>query len=223
MKKITYFFTKYFIRTVFLPFLHIDYQQLSSLVGDGPKIFAANHPSTLDPIFIMSILKTTVSILLTQSVFYLPIIGLILKKTGHIPVADGQGSLAYQKAKDKLIEGQSILIFPEGHLSEQDGSTKPFFSGAIRLAMETKAPIVPLGISIQTNRVKTKQIKIKNKIDQARFYLRGKYVLTIGKQLSLTGNTTNKHKIDGNKNKLMLAINQLIAESHTRLTNYRRS
>lgn len=220
MKKIIYLLTKYFTKVVFLPFLRIDYQQISNLAGFGPRIFTANHPSTLDPIFIMSILKTTVSILITQSAFCIPLIGFILKKTGHIPVVEDQGQLAYQQAKDKLVNGQSVLIFPEGRLSHPDGTTQPFYSGAVRLAMETNIPIIPLGVSIQTNKIKTKRMTIKDRVEYARFYLRGKYGLTIGNPLKFSGNILNKNKLQKNKNKLAEAINQLIKQSQTRLVRH---
>jgi len=219
MKKIIYFFTKYFIKTLFLPFLRIDYQQYPNFLNTGPMIFTANHPSTLDPIFVMSILKTTVSILITQSVFYIPLIGFILKKTGHIPVAESQGSLAYQQAKHKLENGQSILIFPEGHLSLEDGTTKPFFSGAVRLAMETHASIVPLGISIQANRAKIRKFTIKDSIEYARFYLRGKYALTFGRPFRLSGDITDKEVLEVNKSNLSQLITHLSQTSSTRITN----
>ncbi len=182
-------------------------------------IFTANHPSTLDPIFVMSILKSTVSILLTQSVFYLPLIGLILKKSGHIPVADGQGNLAYQQAKDKLSKGHSILIFPEGHLSQEDGTIQPFFSGAARLAMETNTPIVPVGISIQANKAKTRALTIKHKIEYARFYLKGKYALTFGQPFHLAGDITDKELLNVNKLNLSKQITHLCKTSSTRITN----
>lgn len=218
MKKITYFLTKYFIKTIFLPFLHVNYRQAFLSVATGPKIYTANHPSTLDPIFVMSILKTTVSILITQSAFYLPLIGLILRKSGHIPVIDGQGKLAYQQAKNTLNSGQSILIFPEGDLSHPDGTFRPLYSGAVRLAMETNTPIVPLGLSLQPYKIKTKTLTIKHKTEQARFYLRGKYGLTVGMPINLTGDISDKKKLTQHKNVLSKVMTQLAKQSQTRIS-----
>ncbi len=176
----------------------------------GPKIYTANHPSTLDPLMVTAVLKDRVSILLTYSVFNIPIIGYLLKKSGHIPVVDNQGKYAYQQALLKLRSGQSILIFPEGKLS--DGQLTSIFSGAVRLAMETGAPIVPIGIGLN-GKIIQKQITIKSKTDIAKFFVLGKYYITFGDITYLKGNTTDKSNLDLSKKDLIESISKLASLS----------
>lgn len=177
----------------------------------GPKIYTANHPSTLDPLIVTAVLKDRVSILLTYSVFNIPIIGYLLKKSGHIPVVDNQGKYAYQQALLKLRSGQSILIFPEGKLS--DGQLKSIFSGAVRLAIETGVPIVPIGIGLN-GRFIQKQIKIKSKTDLAKFFVFGKYYLTFGNVTYIKGSLGDKPQLESSKRFLVKSITDLVTTSY---------
>jgi len=220
MSNFFYHFTKTVIKYLSLPFIKLDYKS-NWPRSTRPKIYAANHPSTLDPVLVMSALKDTVSILITNSVFQIPIIGYLIRKSGHIPVVSDQGNLAYQHALKQLKTGKSILIFPEGRLSAIDGITYPPFSGVIRLALETKAPIVPIGISFAKDKTITKNIKIKQKVDMARFFIKGKYALTSGTPINVSGNIFDKLKINSQKCLLMNTINSLAEESALRLYRFR--
>lgn len=216
MSNFFYHFTKTVIKYLSLPFIKLDYKS-NWPRSTRPKIYAANHPSTLDPVLVMSALKDTVSILITNSVFQIPIIGYLIRKSGHIPVVSDQGNLAYQHALKQLKAGHSILIFPEGRLSAKDGITYPPFSGVIRLALETKAPIVPIGISFAKDKTFTKKIKIKKNYSLARFFWKGKYSLTSGIPMHFSGNLFDKFKINSQKCLLMNTINSLAEESALRL------
>jgi len=220
MSNFTYSFTKVVVKYLSFPFIKLDYKS-NWPNSNKAKIYAANHPSTLDPILVMSVLRESVSILITNSVFQIPIIGYLLKKSGHIPVIDCQGGLAYQQALKQLKAGNSILIFPEGQLSANDGITCPPFSGVIRLARETGATIVPLGISFCKEKTVTKKISIKGQVSLARFFLKGKYALTSGTPINISANIFDKIKINSQKCLLMNSINYLAEESALRLYRHR--
>jgi 1-acyl-sn-glycerol-3-phosphate acyltransferase len=49
------------------------------------------------------------------------------------------------KCKEAIREGNSIMIFPEGTRSK-DGNVQAFKTGAFRIALEMKAPILPIAI-----------------------------------------------------------------------------
>jgi 1-acyl-sn-glycerol-3-phosphate acyltransferase len=46
-----------------------------------------------------------------------------------------------------LREGSALIIFPEGEREFSDGKLLPFRQGAVRLAMDTEVPILPVTIS----------------------------------------------------------------------------
>jgi len=185
-----YFSLKWILRIIFAVPLYINYKTKTRF--DSSKyIFVANHISTLDPLMVMMVLPKEISILITGGVFSIPIVGRMLVKAGHIPVYDDQGRTAYEAAKQVLNKNRSILIFPEGALSHEDGSIKPLFSGAARLSMETRTPIIPIGISLsKTHWIKIK-INLMKKIEYARFYLLGTYALTVGEPLNIKGSISS--------------------------------
>jgi 1-acyl-sn-glycerol-3-phosphate acyltransferase len=52
---------------------------------------------------------------------------------------------ALDKAAQKIREGMSVVVFPEGSRSP-DGSIQPFKKGGFNLAIKSKVPIVPVAI-----------------------------------------------------------------------------
>jgi 1-acyl-sn-glycerol-3-phosphate acyltransferase len=54
--------------------LKMDVRWRSSLPA-GPVLFAANHPSTTDPVFLHLIIKNPMSIMITSKVFSIPFLG----------------------------------------------------------------------------------------------------------------------------------------------------
>jgi len=68
----------------------------------------------------------------------------------HIPV-DRDSKVAAAKAflqmKKALLEGRSLIIFPEGGIfSENPPQMVDFKDGAFKLAIETNTPIVPISL-----------------------------------------------------------------------------
>jgi 1-acyl-sn-glycerol-3-phosphate acyltransferase len=50
---------------------------------------------------------------------------------------------AYQESKELIKSGEIVGIFPEGHLKAKDKNPR---TGAVRLAIETNTPILPVGL-----------------------------------------------------------------------------
>jgi len=53
---------------------------------------------------------------------------------------------AMNKAADRIRDGMSVVIFPEGSRSP-DGTIQPFKKGGFTLAIKSKVPIVPLALT----------------------------------------------------------------------------
>jgi 1-acyl-sn-glycerol-3-phosphate acyltransferase len=113
---------------------------------EGPVILASNHPSYLDPIFIMCRLKRPVKYLAWERLFRIPVLGWLIRKYGAIPVdIDKPGRGSFEAAVRVLKSGEAFGIFPEGGRSDF-GTMNPLKSGVARLAMISGAPIVPITI-----------------------------------------------------------------------------
>lgn len=71
-----------------------------------------------------------------------------MKASGYIPVVRDDRKKAYEafnKTLEKVKEGSSIIIFPEGTRSE-DGEIGPFKKGSNLIASRAKCPMVPVTI-----------------------------------------------------------------------------
>jgi 1-acyl-sn-glycerol-3-phosphate acyltransferase len=57
-----------------------------------------------------------------------------------------QAAKAYQKAKDHLDSGKSIVVFPEGTIHKHTPKLGRFKDGAFRLAIEKQVDVLPVTI-----------------------------------------------------------------------------
>jgi 1-acyl-sn-glycerol-3-phosphate acyltransferase len=118
----------------------------------GPKIIAANHPTTTDPIWIALITRGPIHLLITEMIFKIPLVGKFVRLAGHIPVVDGKGRMALEAAIRLLQDGKTVGLFPEGALSPLSGGVHPLHTGAARMALAAGVPIVPVGIHLDHSR-----------------------------------------------------------------------
>lgn len=112
---------------------HVDWSK--------PKVLIANHQSFLDILVIL--MQHPKIIMLTNNwVYNSPFFGFLVRFADFYPVAYGhEGSV--QHLQDKVDEGYSIAVYPEGTRSP-DGKLKRFHKGAFLLAEQLNIPIQPM-------------------------------------------------------------------------------
>jgi len=187
-------------------------------IPPGPKIFVINHPTTSDPFISIVYLKNKVHILVLESLFKIPVFGFILKHTGQIPVNPQKGIDAFLKAKSLLEKGKSVVFFAEGKISSAECSENRPKTGAARLALETNALIIPIGIGIDSEKIKLGSSKASGNHDPfAYWYLNGPYVVSIGKAIRLRGSTQNRDNVCFFSKIIMDEIWELTEKSKFRL------
>jgi 1-acyl-sn-glycerol-3-phosphate acyltransferase len=123
-----------------------------SVEGDAPPdiaargyVVVANHESHADP-FLLSHLPWDMRWVAKAELFRIPVVGLMLKLSGDLPIRRGDAASAREMldaAKATLARGLSVMMFPEGTRSE-DGTLGRFKDGAFRLAIEAQAPLLPV-------------------------------------------------------------------------------
>ena len=160
----------------------------------GAKIIAVNHPSTNDPAFITALSQEHMTILIKETVFKVPLFGRSLRLAGHVPVVAGCGRDALEQGIRLLRAGRTVMIFPEGEISPSGGFKKPH-TGVARLALATGVPVVPVGISLDANRVKVVVSKIDGDMEPSSWYLRGPYAMTVGEPVRFTGSMDDRDHV----------------------------
>jgi len=108
-------------------------------------IFIVNHQSFLDPIFVGVRLTRPLAYLARDSLFKLPFIGWICRKTHVIPISRTafRGS-SIRTAIDRLNQGFLVGIYPEG--TRSSGAPKIFRPGFLSLVRRADVPIYPVAV-----------------------------------------------------------------------------
>ncbi len=184
----------------------------------GAKIIAANHPSTTDPFFVAAVLRQQSYILINQVLFQVPLLGNYLRRSGHIPVVAGSGAAAIEAAVERLREGCTVMIFPEGQISPLDGGFHKAHTGVARLTLLSGAPVVPVGIHLQRERIQSIRSVVRGKEEIGHWYLRGPYHVTVGKPLHFRGDVEDRDQVRKISDLVMHHIIELARESENRMT-----
>jgi len=141
--------SRFWMRIVlFLSGVSLEVKGLENLDPKGAYIFAANHQSQFDIPTLEVALPFQIRWLAKKSLFHIPVFGWALKVIGYIPVdrENPRGGLkSLIAAAEKVKEGFSVVIFPEGTRS-RDGRLLPFKPGGFVLAIKSEQPIVPVAI-----------------------------------------------------------------------------
>jgi 1-acyl-sn-glycerol-3-phosphate acyltransferase len=126
------------------------FEGLEWVPREGPIIVAGNHLSYLDPFahayFVVRAGRRP-RFLAKQELFENPFLRMVLRNAKQIPVRRGSGDQTpLEEARGALERGEVVVIYPEGTSVTDDPEFNPVRgkTGAVRLALATGAPIVPV-------------------------------------------------------------------------------
>ncbi len=108
-------------------------------------IMVSNHQSGAD-ILVLFKLHRHFKWVAKRELFNIPFIGWNMWLNGYIPIQRSRGRSKLQMmdlAADSIREGNSMILFPEGTRSP-DGKLQPYKTGAFRLGLKTRTPILPV-------------------------------------------------------------------------------
>ena len=112
----------------------------------GPLIIVANHQSNFDPSVLGASIPRRMWFLAKEGMFWGPVAKWFLRSYGAFPVnREGPDIRAYRWVFDKLKHGQAMVIYPEG--TRSNGALQEAKSGVVRLALTSKAPLLPVGVT----------------------------------------------------------------------------
>ena len=131
------------VKLVFRP----NYIGLENIPKNGRVILAGNHTNNYDSPLLLSCTKRVIHYLAKEELTK-GILGSGFKAMGIIPVNRSiHDKSALSNAIKALNEEKVIGIFPEGTINRTKDIIMPFKIGAVKMAYETKAPIVPFTIT----------------------------------------------------------------------------
>lgn len=112
-------------------------------------VVISNHQSLYDIFLIYGWLGIDIKWVMKKELGKIPGIGFGSRKVGHIFLDRSNSRVALEslkEAKKKLVNGTSVVIFPEGTRSK-DGQIGNFKKGAFKLALDLNLPVLPVTIT----------------------------------------------------------------------------
>ena len=112
----------------------------------GGVVFVSNHKHAFDPVVVMTFTSRFVHYLAKESIIR-GLHGKMLESIGIIKVdRSKRNPLAVMSAENVLSAGGAIGIFPEGTRNRTEEPLLKFKTGAVRMAQNTNALIIPCAI-----------------------------------------------------------------------------
>ena len=138
------------LKIIIKPLLKILYRPKAygkeNIPKDGPIIFAGNHKHAVDPVVVMTNTDRIVHYMAKDSIFK-GLHGKILESIGIIKVYRTKSNpAAVIEAEEILKQGGTIGIFPEGTRNRTNEELLKFRHGAVAIARQANAPIIPFAI-----------------------------------------------------------------------------
>ena len=114
---------------------------------DAQAIVLSKHQSAWETIFLLPNLTRPLVYVFKKEILYIPFFGWAMYLLRMIPIDRKQGKNAFKQmveiGKRRLVDGQWIIMFPEGTRIPV-GEKGKYKSGGTRLAIETNTVVIPI-------------------------------------------------------------------------------
>jgi len=148
-----YHLLRLFFRPEAFPYARFKVTGVGNIPKTGPVLLVSNHRSYFDVAaigLVASELRRPVRFMGKQEVFDAPVVGQLARALGGIPVDRGSRSSApMHRAAAALRAGEVVIVLPQGTIPRGEAFFDPVLkghTGAARLAAETGAPVIPIGV-----------------------------------------------------------------------------
>jgi len=132
-------------------FTHFERGGQQHIPMQGGALVVANHISNYDPLALGDFLITAgrwPRFLGKSELWKVPVVGYFARACRQIPVERNSSRAvdSLQAAREALDAGELVAIYPEGTVgTDPDGWPMTGRTGAARLALETRVPVIPVG------------------------------------------------------------------------------
>ena len=127
----------------------VDIRGREHIPRSGGVCFASNHSGVADILFALAYIGRPFGFIAKKELLLVPLMNIWISILGGLFIDRKNIRKAVKTINhgiERIQKGEAMLIFPEGTRSKGRGLL-PFKSGAIKLATNSKAPIVPIAIS----------------------------------------------------------------------------
>jgi 1-acyl-sn-glycerol-3-phosphate acyltransferase len=117
--------------------------------GGQSYVIVSNHQSQYDVFVLYGWLEVDFKWVMKKELRAVPGIGVACDRLGHIYIdrsSHAAAMEALERAKRRIVDGTSVLFFPEGTRS-RDGRLKRFKKGAFRMALDLGLPVLPVTVA----------------------------------------------------------------------------
>ncbi len=163
-----YHLVRLLFRPESFPYARFAISGMENIPATGPVLLAPNHRSYFDVAavgLVAARLGRPVRFMAKQEVFDAPIVGRLARALGGIPVERGSNSSdPMRQAAASLRAGEVVIVLPQGTIPRGEEFFDPVLkgrTGTARLAAQTGAPVVPIGLW-GTERVWPRSSKVPN-------------------------------------------------------------
>lgn len=140
------YWSRLIVRILLLP---VKVEGRENLDKDQSYVFVSNHQGAFDIFLIYGFLNRNFKWMMKYQLGEIPLVGYACRCC-HFIFVDRRGpkriKATYDKAREILREGMSVVVFPEGSRTFT-GHMGKFRRGAFMLADEVELPVVPLTIN----------------------------------------------------------------------------
>lgn len=163
-----------------------DWRGQERIPATGGALVVANHISNYDPLALGDFLIWSgrwPRFLGKSDLWKVPVVRFFAKGCRQIPVERNSARAvdSLQAARDALDEGEMVVIYPEGTVgTDPEGWPMTGRTGAARLALDTRCPVIPVG------QWGAQQILPGKKVGIPKFFPRPTLRMNVGEPLDLS-------------------------------------
>ena len=141
-----YYIVKVVVYIAFHIVFNVRFEGRSNIPKGETVIYASNHRSNADPPLIGCSAKGKFAFMAKEELFKNKFFAWLIRSLGAFPVSRGKGDTGVlDTAVERLENGRSLIIFPEGTRSK-DGKVHRGHSGAAVISARSHKRIVPVGV-----------------------------------------------------------------------------
>ncbi|MFX1345409.1 MAG: lysophospholipid acyltransferase family protein [Promethearchaeota archaeon] len=134
-----------------MPYRVINFEKY--IPAEGPALICPSHNSEWDVLILAASMihhppRRVMYQMAKQSLFKIPVVNAWVRNHHAFPLKRGMHDVeSYEYARELLLRGEVVCTYPEGTTNTGNGQLLEGHTGPMRLAIETKVPIIPIGIT----------------------------------------------------------------------------